>query len=83
MTEIGARYWTAGTDLVDAETGRSGVRIDIRSDAYTSAPFVLDLKSVKPVYVPATQIGAFTKRTGLTVHNLAAINLPSQELEDQ
>lgn len=82
VTSLGANYWTGGTDLVDA-SGQSSVRVEIKSDAYTLDPFTFFLKSVKPVYVPATQIGVFTKRTGLTVHNLTAINLPPQELEDQ
>jgi len=82
IAEIGAHYWSASTDLVDAGRGHSGIRIDIRSDATTPAPFVFALESVKPVYVPATQIGAFFKRTGLTVRNLSALNLPPQDPED-
>lgn len=76
VTALGANYWTGGTDLVDAGSGRSSVRVEIKSDAYTPDPFTFFLTSVKPVYVPATQIGAFTKRTGLTVHNISTTNLP-------
>lgn len=83
VASLGANYWSGGTDCVDAGSGRSSVRVEIKSDDYTPDPFTFFLTSVKPVYVPATQIGAFTKRTGFAVHNLTAINLPPQELEDQ
>lgn len=65
VTSLGANYWSGGTDLVDAGSGRSSVRVEIKSDDYTPDPFTFFLTSVKPVYVPATQIGAFTKRTAL------------------
>ena len=54
VAEIGAHYFTDSTDLVDASTGHSGVLINIRSDASTPAAFTFALKSVTPVYVPAT-----------------------------
>lgn len=81
VAEIGAHYFTGSTDLVDASTGHSGVLINIRSDASTPAAFTFALKSITPVYAPATQIGAFSKRSGLAVHKILTVAPPPQEPE--